>query len=271
MADDLTISDLARATGVAEATLRAWERRHGFPAAQRTSGGHRRYSGSDVARVRLVIAERDRGLGLARAIERAAGLAQRPHTSVFARLRRERRDLGTAILRRERLLELTRAIEDESCAHAERSVLIGAFQTDGAFARSRERWSALARGTAHAVALAAFPRTDLRPRPVHVRHAPDHPMAREWAVICDAPGHAACVVAWEVPPRRGGPPEFETLLSFEPEVVRAAAETCVDVVAEHAPPLAAELHRRLAAHPPAPTGTQLPMAASVITRMLRMA
>lgn len=48
----LPIGEVARRTGVAVATLRAWERRYGLLDPQRTHGGHRRYGSGDLARVR---------------------------------------------------------------------------------------------------------------------------------------------------------------------------------------------------------------------------
>lgn len=51
MANTLNISALARRTGVAPDTLRKWEQRYGILTPDRTSGGQRRYSERDVARV----------------------------------------------------------------------------------------------------------------------------------------------------------------------------------------------------------------------------
>jgi MerR family transcriptional regulator, light-induced transcriptional regulator len=54
MADEravLRIGEISRRTGVAVPTLRAWERRYGVLAPERTDGGHRLYSERDVARV----------------------------------------------------------------------------------------------------------------------------------------------------------------------------------------------------------------------------
>ena len=48
----LPIGEVARRTGVAVATLRAWERRYSLLDPQRTEGGHRRYGSDDLARVR---------------------------------------------------------------------------------------------------------------------------------------------------------------------------------------------------------------------------
>lgn len=49
-----SIRVVARRTGIAAATLRAWERRYGFPVPERTPGGNRVYTDADVARLQLV-------------------------------------------------------------------------------------------------------------------------------------------------------------------------------------------------------------------------
>ena len=43
------------ATGISHHTLRAWERRYGFPRPGRLSSGHRRYSEEQVGKLRLVV------------------------------------------------------------------------------------------------------------------------------------------------------------------------------------------------------------------------
>ena len=48
------IGMVAELTGISRDTLRAWERRHGFPIASRTDGGHRLYSGMDILRLQWV-------------------------------------------------------------------------------------------------------------------------------------------------------------------------------------------------------------------------
>lgn len=52
----LNIAALAKRTGVAADTLRKWEQRYGILAPTRTSGGQRRYSEVDVARVEWLVA-----------------------------------------------------------------------------------------------------------------------------------------------------------------------------------------------------------------------
>jgi methanogenic corrinoid protein MtbC1 len=53
-AGKLSIGALSRASGVPAETLRTWEQRYGFPAAERKPSGHRLYPAGMVARVRRI-------------------------------------------------------------------------------------------------------------------------------------------------------------------------------------------------------------------------
>ena len=66
----LRIGEVARRTGVAVPTLRAWERRYGLLDPDRTDGGHRLYRESDVARVRAMSELLDEGWSAAPAARR---------------------------------------------------------------------------------------------------------------------------------------------------------------------------------------------------------
>ena len=189
---------MVAATGVGEATLRAWERRFGFPAPRREPSGHRRYSREEVERIRSVVRERGRGLSLAVAIERVTAEPSGP-PSLFAPLRERRPDLLPVPIRKRQMLHLSRAVEEESAARAERALMIGAFQRPEFYRAQR---GALA---------AARPRrrADLRPRHLRggararaaarsrCRSPTAEPVADEWAVICLAPGYSACLIGWE--------------------------------------------------------------------------
>ena len=63
-ADLLSIREMAQRTGVAPATLRAWERRYGLIQPQRTAKGHRLYGAEQTARVRQVLAWLERGVAI---------------------------------------------------------------------------------------------------------------------------------------------------------------------------------------------------------------
>jgi DNA-binding transcriptional MerR regulator len=110
---ELTISEVAERTGVAEGSLRMWETRYGFPEPSRLPSGHRRYSEQDVERVRQVARDREGGLSMRAAIERAGRAAAAPEPSIFAGVRRRRPDLVPYLLPKRTLIGLSHAIEDE--------------------------------------------------------------------------------------------------------------------------------------------------------------
>jgi DNA-binding transcriptional MerR regulator len=76
----IPIGEVARRTGVAVATLRAWERRYGLLLPVRTAGGHRRYSYEDVRRVLAVLDLTGQGWTVSAAARQVAG--QEPSPSV---------------------------------------------------------------------------------------------------------------------------------------------------------------------------------------------
>jgi MerR family transcriptional regulator, light-induced transcriptional regulator len=63
----LRIGEVARRTGVAVPTLRAWERRYGLLDPDRTDGGHRLYGEADIERVRAMVRLLDEGWSAAAA------------------------------------------------------------------------------------------------------------------------------------------------------------------------------------------------------------
>src|SRR5512140_3830850 len=63
------IGVVSRMTGISVATLRAWERRYGFPTSGRTAGGHRLYSERDMVRLRWVKVQIEQGMQTAQAIQ----------------------------------------------------------------------------------------------------------------------------------------------------------------------------------------------------------
>ena len=269
----IAIGELAARTGVGEGTLRMWERRHGFPAPERLPSGHRRYRAVDAELVAQVLRERAAGLSLAAAIARVRSSVADDEPSIFAGLRRRRPDLQPIVLRKRLLLALTRAIEDESCALAERPLLFGAFQRERFYRQSQRRWRYLARTAELAVVFADFPRTKLPARgPAELPIDRADPLTREWAVVCEAPGHAACLAALELPgpaPRGDSTRAFEVIWSVEPDVVRTATELCLGLVRRSSRALADRLSPEgslpFAAPPSAP---QLRLAAAITARTL---
>lgn len=267
----LSIGDVVRATGLTEATLRAWERRYEFPQPHREPSGHRRYPASEVERILRVIAERERGIALPVAIERARFAPSRV-PSLFAQLRERRPDLQPMRVRKRHLTPLARAIEDESAARAERALLIGSFQRERFYRQSEARWEELSAGAECAFVFADFGRLR-RPRRGAAELPVDrsHPVAREWALVCAAPEHGACMVAWEPPGRSrcaDAEREFELLLSVEPAVVREAAGAAASLAAPIAPDVAEQARGYLEQLAPPRAETQLRLSGSITARLL---
>lgn len=63
-----TIKTVVQDTGIAPATLRAWERRYGVLSPGRSEGGYRLYSERDVATLRWLKAQVDAGVSISRAV-----------------------------------------------------------------------------------------------------------------------------------------------------------------------------------------------------------
>jgi DICT domain-containing protein len=244
----LTIGELARRTGVGVSTLRAWERRHGFPIPERLPSGHRRYAEGDVESVSDVLRERAAGSTLEAALGRARDRAAAPRSSVFATVRDALPEAMPVALTKRGMLAVSRAIEDESGARADGGVFIGAFQTARFWRASLPRWQHLASRADIAVALSIGRHVADRPTLCEVPIDAASPIAREWAVVCDSSRFAACLVGIERP----GQDEvvdaarvFEALWTVEPAAVRAAARTAAHVAATTAPAIGERLDARL--------------------------
>jgi DICT domain-containing protein len=264
--------DAVARTGVAEATLRMWERRYGFPSPQRLASGHRRYSDRDIELIQGVVAKRAAGLSAKAAISQVLARGTQPQTSIFAVLRRRRPDLEARTLSKPLMLALSRAIEDEALAKGERLILFGAFQRERFYRQSAARWRELSRTAEVAMVFADFPR---------VRRATDAPaevpvpradaLNREWALVCEGESFAACLAGWELPEGARGPDRrrrFEAVWSVEPEVVRAASRVCAGIAGAHDPELISGALARLDSAAAAPAESQLGVATSVTARTL---
>jgi DNA-binding transcriptional MerR regulator len=265
----LTIGQFVARTGVAEGTLRMWERRHGFPTPRRLPSGHRRYTDAEVELVRRVASERAAGISLAAAIARIKNIDQAPVRSVYASLRRLRPDLEPRPLRKPILLALTRAIEDESLSRAERALLCASFQIERFYRQEQARWREVSRGAELAVVFADFDRVRTpRKAPAEIPIG-SGPLAREWLIVCYAPGHSVCLAGWEPPPsspRRDR--VFETIWSVEPDLVRAAARICAAITENRKPGLTEHLQARLDGNAAILAPEQLRLATAITNRAL---
>jgi DICT domain-containing protein len=267
MTPSLAIGDVAAQTGIAAGTIRMWEQRYGFPDPERTSSGYRRYSTDDVEALRRVLALRTRGLSVPAAIARAreSGAATgRP--SIYAAVAAAGHDARPQVLRKSTLIQVSRAIEDEALAHAAAPVLFGAFQQERFYRRVERRYRRLAELADAAFVFADFGETrEPAGAPIEVPIAPRDALANEWAVIIDAPGYAACLLAWEhpeTPPSDDGERRFEAIWTLDPRATRRAAQVAAALASRSAPEHGERVEamlsdRPLAMEEPAPALTAL--------------
>jgi MerR family transcriptional regulator, light-induced transcriptional regulator len=267
MADGLSIREVAEQTGLAPGTIRMWEQRHGFPAPRRTASGSRRYAADDVETLRRARAHRQRGLSVSAALDRAreTGGAS-DHPSIYAAVAVTDHGARPQVLRKSTLIALSRAIEHEVLARAAAPVLFAAFQRERFYRALEARYRRLARNADAATVFADFS-TLRRPSgaPVEVPIAEGAALANEWAVIVDAPGYAACLLAWEQPGAihaEDRDRRFEAIWTIDPRATRHAAQAAARLAgnadAEYGRRLAELLgDRPLALEQPAPALTAL--------------
>jgi len=263
--------EMSARSGISEATLRMWEVRHGFPQPRRVASGHRRYSEQDLARVRAVVRGRERGLSLQAAIDLAHDAGDDQAPSVFASLRSRYPQLEPQLFSKHGMLVMSRAIEDELLARAERPLLFGAFQRPRFYRASERRWRELSRTAERAVVLAEFTHTR-RPKggPIEVPIASSDPVAREWAIVCESPSFGACLAGWERPRDAPGERVFEAVWTVEAPAVRVAAQVCLRLAATAAPGAVEDIGARLDSTPVA-REHELRSAIQLSTRMVRYA
>jgi DICT domain-containing protein len=252
--DDLAIKDVAERTGIAAGTIRMWEQRYGFPEPQRLPSGYRRYAPEDVETLRRVQAYRRRGLSVSAAIARAreaGGPSDRP--SLYAAIAATEPGAHPQVLRKATLEVLSRAIEHETLALAAAPILIGAFQRERFYRPIEERWRRMAAHADAAVVFADFgaerhPDGGPDELPIH----PSDALGNEWAVVVDAPGFAASLVAWEQPGTgRGVEAErrFEAIWTLDPQAARRACRTAARMAASIDPATGDRLESLLADRP----------------------
>jgi DICT domain-containing protein/predicted DNA-binding transcriptional regulator AlpA len=231
----LTIGALARRTGLGVSTIRAWERRHGFPEPQRLESGHRRYSERDVEAILAAVRDRHAGMSLGAALAKARASRFGPGRSVFGALRHALDGVAPTVMSKPAMVMLSRAVEDEIVGRAERPVLFGAFQAERFWRASEDRWRNLAATSTIAVALATFPQARHDGALWEVPVDLSAPLAREWVVMCDSATFSVCVAAVELPDDRVR--TFEVLWSAEPSVTREAARVASQIAAAAVPEL----------------------------------
>ena len=253
----LAIKDVAERTGIAAGTIRMWEQRYGFPEPERTTAGYRLYSEEDVDALRRVLAYRERGLSVPAAVDRARGAdvggTDRP--SLYGALATGDSPVPARVLTKRTLLAISHAIEDETISRAAAPVIIGAFQREQNYRAVEHRYRDMARTADIVLAFADFDRLGGGGEgPVEVPVEADAALGREWAVVVDAPGYSACLLAWE---RSGSPaagvPDrertFEAMWTLDPRVVRRAAQVAAALARRADEALGDRMDRLLAERP----------------------
>jgi len=270
MTTGISIKDVAAQTGVAAGTIRMWEQRYGFPDPGRTAGGYRVYSTEDVEALRRVVAYRHRGLSVPAAIERAAEIAgSADPPSIYAAVAATDHGARPQVLRKATLVAMSRAIEHEALAQAVCPLLFGAFQQEPFYRAVEPRYRRIARFSEAAVVFADFDKVVRPPGgPIEIPIAHEDQFGNEWAVIVDAPGYSACLLAWELPgpAQPGGKHDldrrFETIWTVDPNATRRAAQVAARLAGRADERLGRELRqmlddRPLALEHPAPALTAL--------------
>jgi len=274
--DGLSIRDVTRRTGVETATLRMWEQRHGFPDPERLPSGHRRYSNIDVELIRQVTRDREVGLGLKAAIDRAKQAARGERAiidddSIFSGLRRRRADLQPHLLSKTAMVSVSHAIEDECATRSSEAMLFGSFQRERFYRHAEPRWRDMTAGAERAFVLADFPEVRCPAGgPVEVPIDKAEPVQREWSLVYDAPGFGAVLSGWERPGQEAVPdPErrFEAIWSVEPELVRDASTVACGIVERIAPNLIEGLEQLLG-RPVAPQQPTIAQLTSLTNRIV---
>jgi DICT domain-containing protein len=271
MTTDLAIKDVAERTGIAAGTIRMWEQRYGFPVPGRTASGYRRYTQDDVEALRKILALRHRGLSVPAAISRAQDTGgPSDHPSIYAAVAAHDPGTRPLVLKKSTLVALSKAIEHEALALAAAPVVFAAFQQERFYRKVERRYRRLA---AHADASAVFAGFSHGVRhvpgaPVEIPISMDEVLANEWAVVVDAPGYAACLLAWEQPGliEPGDPDDgdrrFEAIWTIDAEATRRAAQVAARLAGRADPAFGERLEELLADRPlaleePAPALTAL--------------
>ncbi|HZX53728.1 MAG TPA: DICT sensory domain-containing protein [Ilumatobacteraceae bacterium] len=266
----LSIGDLSRRTGIGISTLRAWERRHGFPVAQRLPSGHRRYTEQDVEALLAVSRDRHSGSSLDGALQQARGRLGIQRSSIFATVSNALPHVSPATFSKRTMLAISRAIEDEAATRADRPTFVGAFQAPRFWRQSSDRWGNLIGRRGCAVTIAAFRQSGRRGSVYEVAAPAGTPILREWAIVCDSPTFSACLVGIEqvdTNPSSVRPRQFEALWTVEPLAVREAARTGLAIVNDLYTGLPTEIRDRLQ-EPVRATYDSLRVATAVTNRIV---
>jgi DICT domain-containing protein len=211
------------------------------------------------------------------ALERArASGAPTDRPSIYAAVMSSEPGVQPQLLRKRTLTAISRAIEDETLARGAGPVVIGAFQREANYRVVEHRYRRLAAVADASVVFADFAGiSEGEGRPTEVPIAPEDAVGNEWAVVVDAPGYAACLLAWEHPRANDevestpdGERRFEALWTMDPHVVRRAALVSGALAGRADPDLGERLEAQLRDRPLA-VETPAPALTALCNRMIR--
>jgi MerR family transcriptional regulator, light-induced transcriptional regulator len=265
----LTMGQVAEATGLSEPTLRAWERRFGYPAPVRGPAGRRRYPAGQVHQLRQINRSRKAGLSLEAAVERAVESSGGESSTVFASLA-ERPGVRPLRIHKRELTAVVRGLEDELMASGARTFVFAGFQREHFYRQAEARYREMARLAEMTLVRADFESMRRHGGVMEVPLGADEPSAREWCFISDGPGFTVALAAWEVVDQSAGRDSrrsFELVWSADAAAVRNAARTAVDLAAKIAPEVAVEATPLLEGEPP-PEGEEHRRLAAMANRVL---
>lgn len=260
-------------TGVAEPTLRMWERRYGFPEPRRTQSGHRRYSQEQVDVVERVLVLRASGLSLPAAIARAQAPPDPDAISLFSTLRDLRPELEPRAVGKPVLIALSHAIEDEALARADARIMFACFQRERFYRSSQARWRELSAAARVAVVFADFAHVRAsEAEPAEVPIGRRQQISREWAIVLYGGRSSISMVGRELASSNVDAltrqRAFELLWTVEPEAVRALARVCTNVMRDRLPELAASAEEALGIDSTAVPAEQVRLTTAVVNRTL---
>ena len=249
----LTIGQVAEMTGLSEPTLRAWERRFGYPTPVRGPGGRRRYRAEQVDQLWQINRSREAGLSLEAAVTRAVQSSSAESTTVFASLA-ERPGVRPLRIYKRELTAVVRGLEDEMMASGTRPFLFASFQRERFYRQAQRRYREMARVAEMTVVRADFDsvtRAERAGRDPARRRRPFG--ARVVLRRATARAFTVALAAWEIvdqTPEHDSRRCFELVWTADAAAVRQAARTAVDLASRVAPEVAVEAAPLLKGEPP---------------------
>lgn len=172
--------------------------------------------------------------------------------SAFTELEDRLPDAEPARVPKWTLAALSRALEDEYEFQSRAGVALAAFQRVSHYRTEERRWRALAAEAELAVVLADFRDPSQVPgRPIEIPLSAEHPLRREWVLVCDAVGFAACIAARELERQpRGSDRErlFEAIWTMRSDAVRSAARALLAPAERAFPSVRASVPVRIRDH-----------------------